>query len=143
MRVGTPKSRRPLATLPSKQGLKPNRTEVGILLGVPLATLPSKQGLKLRWISRHDGEMLSASCYTSIKTRIETRSIRNRRTSPRQPLATLPSKQGLKHCGIGNGGVVGVPLATLPSKQGLKHLTGLNIKKGGTILLLHFHQNKD
>ena len=62
----------PLATLPSKQGLKLRPARDNRVKDLPLATLPSKQGLKLRcavwrWPSR-----IISSCYTSIKTRIET-----------------------------------------------------------------------
>ena len=132
----------PLATLPSKQGLKlVGINAIGRAAAGPLATLPSKQGLKLnlRALKRparptscytsiktrietesgfYDGTEVFASCYTSIKTRIETEPpLLNGR--PMRPLATLPSKQGLKQ------------------DRRQAHGTRQNA------LLLHFHQNKD
>ena len=64
----------PLATLPSKQGLKLDLAE-HILDGrvKPLATLPSKQGLKPTGVHPRHCLPSNTSCYTSIKTRIETR----------------------------------------------------------------------
>ena len=68
----------PLATLPSKQGLKQwYWSSNNNMFHLPLATLPSKQGLK------HEHYVLveksyNPSCYTSIKTRIETESFRFR-----------------------------------------------------------------
>ena len=158
---------RPLATLPSKQGLKPVvHLESPMWLG-PLATLPSKQGLKhtlimtfqhkidpvltvnvpmrnvkdsnkklgrgshstrkRRKVKRAANGKLNAisskhrqtSCYTSIKTRIETGMARRAQRTQKRPLATLPSKQGLKHGSVA---------------RGRDHTENL---------LLHFHQNKD
>ena len=68
-RAGQPRGP-PLATLPSKQGLKRPAFHLACQKVLPLATLPSKQGLKP-----------SLSCPTPLKC---------------PPLATLPSKQGLK-----------------------------------------------
>ena len=109
----------PLATLPSKQGLK--RILIrrqGRVYRPPLATLPSKQGLKRRATAGHTADD-AASCYTSIKTRIETQQIRPTELS-----------QGIR------------PLATLPSKQGLKPRAKKR-RRSCQHLLLHFHQNKD
>ena len=62
----------PLATLPSKQGLKLcTSTALYVVWLLPLATLPSKQGLKLVGQVRIKGNDVT-SRYTSIKTRIET-----------------------------------------------------------------------
>ena len=62
----------PLATLPSKQGLKRNcHHAFDLSENLPLATLPSKQGLKPRKCLPRD-IVHFPSRYTSIKTRIET-----------------------------------------------------------------------
>ena len=60
----------------------------------PLATLPSKQGLKL--VVCVVIVCCMASRYTSIKTRIETQAGGGGVGFDFVPLATLPSKQGLK-----------------------------------------------
>ena len=60
------------------------------------------------------------SCYTSIKTRIETKPLLPDQPIGLHPLATLPSKQGLKPPDDQPLSFGVVPLATLPSKQGLK-----------------------
>ena len=108
----------PLATLPSKQGLKRRPTAWHWSSGSPLATLPSKQGLKpprKREVAL--GEYPSR--YTSIKTRIET------------------TNRGGHHAKSG------LPLATLPSKQGLKRSRRYPLERATGRLSLHFHQNKD
>ena len=108
----------PLATLPSKQGLKPVPRFGCCPHASPLATLPSKQGLKL-----------VALVFDAL--------------SPYIPLATLPSKQGLKRLHQALQSRAGGPLATLPSKQGLKQdRDGWGVPPRSA-LLLHFHQNKD
>ena len=85
-----------------------------------LATLPSKQGLKQNdIIVKSTGRSLS--CYTSIKTRIETGRAKRGLRGYAPSLATLPSKQGLKHRLDFRRIDAVQALATLPSKQGLKH----------------------
>ena len=67
------KNNEPLATLPSKQGLKPLARNISKLPSFqPLATLPSKQGLKHE-LGMSPQRAHESSCYTSIKTRIETK----------------------------------------------------------------------
>ena len=88
--------RSPLATLPSKQGLKLDEYGQSQTAGYqPLATLPSKQGLK-HYKRFRQLRQWNSSCYTSIKTRIETATGRPIDADGGSPLATLPSKQGLK-----------------------------------------------
>ena len=108
---------KPLATLPSKQGLKLDTRAGYWSRGRALATLPSKQGLKPDRVKRQ-ARQASSSRYTSIKTRIETAHDQIWFRRARRTLATLPSKQGLK--------------------RGYTILTG---ERGS--LSLHFHQNKD
>ena len=79
-------------------------------MGTPLATLPSKQGLK-QWVLEKLGERAKTSRYTSIKTRIETPLCGVVNAIFVSPLATLPSKQGLKR---GLGALI-LPLAKLLS----------------------------
>ena len=155
-----------LATLPSKQGLKLRMRDHRWRRNLSLATLPSKQGLKPDKCHRLEKEKAD-SRYTSIKTRIETRSYRTGppawshtlATLPSKQglkpqyyatvegaplaLATLPSKQGLKRITIRARGYQPRPLATLPSKQGLKRLPCVVCVARFELLSLHFHQNKD
>ena len=91
---------------------------VGIRM--PLATLPSKQGLKRRAYTAIAHRLGQTSRYTSIKTRIETTNTKRDWKSTPPPLATLPSKQGLKLSAVCFLPLCALPLATLPSKQGLK-----------------------
>ena len=109
----------PLATLPSKQGLKRSHVVIDTthIATLPLATLPSKQGLK-RQLPTEDNNI-------------------------RGPLATLPSKQGLKPNSDDREAYYLDPLATLPSKQGLKRASRMDGMLSTVPLSLHFHQNKD
>ena len=112
-------SRYPLATLPSKQGLKPSSTSCDVLMCRPLATLPSKQGLKprKRKVVVHE---TSSSCYTSIKTRIETHKIPTRQYASASPSCYTSIKTRIETVDAKNP-----PGSEDPG------------------LLLHFHQNKD
>ena len=155
----------PLATLPSKQGLKHAHVLLLPFSPWPLATLPSKQGLKrkLHGLWQNDvGPLATLPSKQGLKHNI-ARYI----YISSVPLATLPSKQGLKHEITAGMHDDHAPLATLPSKQGLKHERGVDsghadlsscytsiktrIETGPSVvrrwarvnLLLHFHQNKD
>ena len=72
LRGGGTMKKSPLATLPSKQGLKRSAKRRRKMMDEPLATLPSKQGLKPRALEKKYLTSSKTSCYTSIKTRIET-----------------------------------------------------------------------
>ena len=133
----------PLATLPSKQGLKRQADEGYRTRPEPLATLPSKQGLKLLVTQDDDGRP-RASRYTSIKTRIETNASKNGRACKNSSRYTSIKTRIETTTVPGQGDQVLIPLATLPSKQGLK-LIPIDITRviHAEHLSLHFHQNKD
>ena len=156
----------PLATLPSKQGLKHKMPAVKGLRLWPLATLPSKQGLKLFFVDlkRRRSSALSLHFH---QNKDWNRTARCVRVKGAKTLATLPSKQGLKLEEQVRRAVRVTALATLPSKQGLKHVVGeipcnaVDFSRYTSIktrietpdprsrpcttpwLSLHFHQNKD
>ena len=111
---------KPLATLPSKQGLKLVFALIGILGFYASCYTSIKTRIETQMTTRSRSR-LPSSCYTSIKTRIETICPQCRISAEGQPLATLPSKQGLKPDNACVARCIFLPpLATLPSKQGLK-----------------------
>ena len=154
-----------LASLPSKQGLKPmlelprsnppghsrftsikTRIETHHMhierndARLPLASLPSKQGLKPR---RERGVEYQSkrSRFTSIKTRIETR-VGRTATENFATSRFTSIKTRIETRSRNTFGRVGHALASLPSKQGLKRPL-LNPFIYRRELSLHFHQNKD
>ena len=117
----------PLATLPSKQGLKPTSMVLSAdewSDNMPLATLPSKQGLKQNRIARAQHQRgAQTSCYTSIKTRIETSSYRARPSVFQSGSSCYTSIK--TRIETGNSKFYGLDVFVF------------------MCLLLHFHQNKD
>ena len=135
--------RPPLATLPSKQGLKPDRWRVQRICDCPLATLPSKQGLK-RVQSARNFSAKKTSCYTSIKTRIETsvviRSMAGWRsscyTSIKTRIETHSRARGFPRTSFSSC------YTSIKTRIETSQPHG-HVESVAYGLLLHFHQNKD
>ena len=142
MRPFSSRSSIPLATLPSKQGLK---LVFSIILRRLHHAASCYTSIKTRIETRpHKRHLFSLypSCYTSIKTRIETRHARAC-ASPYRPLATLPSKQGLKPAIWAARSGNTNPSCYTSIKTRIETLDRLWAELARLFLLLHFHQNKD
>ena len=109
---------------------------------VPLATLPSKQGLKLARERDLKKRPFYSSCYTSIKTRIETDKSR-REAFPQMASCYTSIKTRIETALPWRLPEVVLSSCYTSIKTRIetgKMFVGRGIWK---FLLLHFHQNKD
>ena len=126
----------PLATLPSKQGLKPGYSlrRKGCVVNSRYTSIKTR--IETAWVE-DVLEVSFSSRYTSIKTRIETYASKRHHQPQTRALATLPSKQGLKPDVTQASHNIDTTLATLPSKQGLKlDVADNNVVVGHTLATL-------